>query len=297
MEQPQNTIPSNDILTSIAGILFFGPIIARTKKSVLNEWETVMQNNLFTQGYCKVWKLNLTLFVITFIMFIIDYFFPSQLLNRMIIFAAGAICILSAFSIFSCLNEVQLFTANESLQASIPHKEMIIKSFIPIYNIKLRYQTPNFQLPYRRAKESILRRTIFSFFTLLWGIQVGKLMLALIFIRLLLLLVNIDLIPNNLKKFLNRWFLMHPEEIIHNLIHKYLPKVDGDASHFNTALQYVTFTALLRLIRRNATISYDLIIPLLALFAFIAKILLTYWKYNKFPNIPILYELWSLVLK
>jgi hypothetical protein len=37
--------------------------------------------------------------------------------------------------------------------------------------------------------------------------------IALLLIRLLLLLMNIDIIPNNLKKFLNHGFLINPEEI------------------------------------------------------------------------------------
>jgi hypothetical protein len=97
---------------------------------------------------------------------------------------------------------------------------MILKSFLPFYNLKLRYQTANFQTPYWWLKESVLWRTVFSFLTLLLGIQIGTTFLALIVIRVLLLLINIDMLPNNLKRFLNHGFLMHPEEIIGKITKK-----------------------------------------------------------------------------
>ena len=289
MEQPQNTITSNDILTSLAGILFFGPFIK--------------SEHLFVQGYCRVWKLNLVLLILTFIAFVGAYFYPHLLLNRMIVLSAGAICVISAFSIFSCLNEVQLFAANETLQHEIPHKEMIIKSFLPVYNVKLWYQSTNFHTPYRWLKESILWRTFFSFVALVFGVQVGTFFLALIAIRLLLLLVNIDLIPNNLKKFLHHGFLVHPEESIGKVLsftkkeEKAGEETQIQASMMNITLQYLTFIALLRLIRRNVVIDYQLIVPLLALLYLIARALLTYWNYRRLPPLPILNELWSLVLK
>jgi hypothetical protein len=74
------------------------------------------------------------------------------------------------------MHGIQLFEANElsrgASSGGVGHKETLLKSFIPIYNISLRYQTANFQAPYRRLKESILRRTAFSFLTLLLGAKI-----------------------------------------------------------------------------------------------------------------------------
>jgi hypothetical protein len=134
--------------------------------------------------------------------------------------------------------------------------------------------------------------------------------------------MNIDIIPNNLKKFLNHGFLLHPEEVVGQVIHNMkqtlkrhtiespareeggLPTATAtqgytemQESHFNATLQYLTFAILLRLLRRNATLDYNLLIPFLALLFLIIKILLTYRKYKKLPNIPLLYELRSFVLK
>jgi hypothetical protein len=104
------------------------------------------------------------------------------------------------------------------------------------------------------------------------------------------------MLPNNLKRFLNHGFLMHPEEIIGKITKKrwYLEMPE---SHINTALQYLTFAILLRLIRRKVNLDYTLIIPALALCSLIINILFTYRKYHKFPNIPLLYEMRSLVIK
>jgi hypothetical protein len=71
---------------------------------------------------------------------------------------------------------------------------------------------------------------------------------------------------------------------------------DMAESRVNTTLQYLSFIAVLRIIWRNKSLSYELFVPVFALCFLISKILLTYWKYKKLPNIPILYELCSLLL-
>jgi hypothetical protein len=209
----------------------------------------------------------------------------------------------------------------------ILHKETIIKSFIPLYNIKLWYQTPNFQTPYRWLKESILRRTAFSFFTLLFGINVGMFIIALIIIRVLLLIMNLDIIPNNLKKFLNHGFLLHPEEITGYVTGRIpfltrLHKADEDepqthvthntneailqakqnyanmsASGFNITLQYLSFLGIVWMIHSPFVLTYETSILLVAIGFLIGKCLFTYWQYKKLPNIPFLYEGWSILLK
>jgi len=47
MNQQQNSISNNAILSALAGILFFGPLIKGKSK---NHTETEQQ---FIQGYCK----------------------------------------------------------------------------------------------------------------------------------------------------------------------------------------------------------------------------------------------------
>ncbi|MDR0283095.1 MAG: hypothetical protein LBI53_07615 [Candidatus Peribacteria bacterium] len=77
---------------------------------------------------------------------------------------------MSIVSIFMAINGIPIM--EESSQESTPllHKEQIIKSFLPVYNLDKRYALGKYQTPYRRLKESILRRSIFSYGTLLLGI-------------------------------------------------------------------------------------------------------------------------------
>ncbi|MDR2190084.1 MAG: hypothetical protein LBP53_02625 [Candidatus Peribacteria bacterium] len=216
-----------------------------------------------------------------------------------------------------------LLVENEPLTHDIQHKATILKSFIPLYNIKLRYQTPNFQSPYRRLKESILWRTIFSFFTLFFGSKMGSIIIAFLFIRLFLVLINIDIVPNNLKKLINHGFLIHPEEII-GYFRFPLPKklrpaalknisseelkttlitqakqqyADMAGSNINHLLQYLTFGILIRQLFSTTSLTYELLLPTLAISLLVARALLTYHTYKKLPNIPLLHEVRSLIIK
>ncbi|MDR0650917.1 MAG: hypothetical protein LBG59_06025 [Candidatus Peribacteria bacterium] len=156
--------------------------------------------------------------------------------------------------------------------------------------------------------------------------------IALIIIRLLLLIMNLDIIPNNLKKFLNHGFLLHPEEITGYLTGRipflsHLYKSDGteattnetqtsttpttneaitqakqnytnmSASSFNITLQYLSFLGIVWMIHRPLVLNYETSILLLAMGFLVGKCLFTYWQYKKLPNIPLLYEGRSLLLK
>lgn len=134
-------------------------------------------------------------------------------------------------------------------------------------------------------------RTAFSFFTLLFGANVGMFILALIIIRVVLLIMNLDIIPNNLKKFLNHGFLLHPEEItgyltgrIPFLAHLHKPEkkeatdelqantisttneaimqakqnyTNMSASTFNITLQYLSFLGIVWLIHSPLVLTYE----------------------------------------
>ena len=294
---------------AIAGILFFGPLVKTQNFSNLDNAE-----QQFIHGYCKIGITNIGLFIITIITFILGYFYPNEIFTRITTISCGAICLISIVSIFACLNGVQLLDPTDKTVIEIPHKATVFKSFLPFYNTALRYDTPNFQTPYRWLKESILRRTIFSIFTLLLGAKIWMIIIAIILIRMLLLLMNIDIIPNNLKKILNHGFLLHPEEIMGYLSWTITSKIkksdenktillakqgysDITVSGFNSFLQYLAFAGILRAIHKNQLLNYETWIIIFAGALFLARALLTYRKYKKIPNIPILYEILSLIIK
>jgi len=65
------------------------------------------------------------------------------------------------------INGIPIIENAQQESTPIVHKEQVIKSFLPIYNLDKRYELGKYQTPYRRLKESILRRSIFSYGTLL----------------------------------------------------------------------------------------------------------------------------------
>jgi len=149
---------------------------------------------------------------------------------------------------------------------------------------------------------------------MLFGATVGIIIIAAISIRLSLLLINIDMIPNNLKKVLNQSFLIHPEEIVGYLIGRIKATAkksdpneeiilakqaysENKASSINTLLQYLSFIGILTMLHKNLEITYTMGILGLAIMIRGGRSLLSYRTYKKRPNIPILYEIRSLIVK
>ncbi|MDR0859451.1 MAG: hypothetical protein LBO09_00240 [Candidatus Peribacteria bacterium] len=107
---PQTPISSNATLSALTGILFFGPFVQR---SMLSPEKGVAEGGggseaNFIQGYCKVGKLNIVLFLITLSVYLINYFLQTAFLQRISSLTSLAICIISTFCIVACLNEIAL---------------------------------------------------------------------------------------------------------------------------------------------------------------------------------------------
>jgi len=129
----------------------------------------------------------------------------------------------------------------------------------------------------------------------------------------MLLLINKDIIPNNLKKLINHGFLIHPEELVGYLIgniKSIIKKSDANteislakqnysnnqASNLLLFFQYLSAIGIL-IALINPTSRYEIIIIGSALFIWGGRIFLNYLQYKKLPNIPILYELRSIIIK
>jgi hypothetical protein len=65
-------------------------------------------------------------------------------------------------------------------------------------------------MPYRRLKESVLLRTFFIFGTLLLGNSFGMGVLIIIAVRIILLMLNVDIVPLSMKKAINSTFSCNP---------------------------------------------------------------------------------------
>lgn len=295
------------MLSALAGILFFAPLI-KNNENTFNQIE-----QQFIQGYKKVGIINLSLGGIIIALLIAQYILPNGIRDWAITMIVGIICLISFITSICCINQIQLFEINETEEKEIHQKEKVIKSFIPLYNRFYWYKSSNFQTPYRRLKESVFWRTIFIVITLLFGYKLGTIIILIIIIRITLLLLNKDIIPNNLKKLINHSFLIYPEEITGYIIGKIKSKYKksdssqeinkakqnystNQASNINILLQYLSSIGILAVLIHPTSI-YEISIITIALFLWMGKTIINYIQYRKLPNIPILYELRSIIIK
>jgi hypothetical protein len=118
-----------------------------------------------------------------------------------------------------------MWSENESMMKSIPQKGQLLKSFIPIVNFSTRFRKDDYNMPYWRLKESIFLRTFFVFGTLILGQSFGMGVLIIIAVRVILLLLNIDIVPLSMKKALNSYFSCNPGEITSYLFAPIISKI------------------------------------------------------------------------
>ena len=309
MENEKNIISSDAKLSAIAWVMFFAPFIKnRIKKS--EDFSEDEKN--FVYGYIQVWFVNLVFLIIVSIATLINFFEINWILNRIISIWSVAIFIISVFSIFACANELSMRGPNESLNQNIQHKWLILKSYTPILNFILRFRQENYNMPYRWLKESILLRTFFIFWTLLLWNSFGMWILIIIAIRIILLMINIDIVPLSMKKAINSTFSCNPWEMFAYIFAPIVAKIKK--SDYETILlarkqwyqqwqnfwiwiiiQYVLFFGGLFLLYRNINISLDNTILFIAMFLRIIRVILFLIHKKTLLKIPILSEIVSLI--
>ena len=210
MDVEKNIISSDVKLSAIAGVMFFAPFVKNRVKS--NSLFDESDRN-FIAWYLKIWYLNIVFLIIVLICSCLNLFLTNRVLSQVITFGSIAIFIISVFSIFSCVNNLPMWSENESIMQRIPNKLQILKVYIPIMNFVLRFRQENYNMPYRWMKESVLLRTFFIFWTLLLWNSFWIGVLIIIAIRIILLMINIDIIPFSMKKVINSSFLCNPWEV------------------------------------------------------------------------------------
>jgi hypothetical protein len=205
-----------------------------------------------------------------------------------------------------------MWSENESIMQKIPHKWQLLKAYTPIINFIFRFHQENYNMPYRRLKESVLLRTTFIFWTLLLGNSLWLGILIIIVVRVILLMLNIDIVPISMKKAINLTFLCNPWEMMAYFSAPIASKIKK--SDYETTLQtqklwyaqwqslwiwiilqYILFLGVLFLLYRWISISLDNIILFIAMILWIIRIMTFYLHKNRFQKIPILSEIISLI--
>ena len=308
METEKNIISSDAKLSAIAGVMFFAPFVKNRIKS-----EEFSEDEIsFIYGYVQVWFLNLIFLVIVLIAAITSTFEASRILTWIITIWSFAIYIISAFSAFACANDLSMRGPNESVNQNIQHKWLLLKSYTPIMNFILRFRQENYNMPYRRLKESILLRTFFIFWTLLLWNSFWMWVLIIIAVRVILLLINIDIVPLSMKKTINSLFSCNPWEIFAYFfapIVSKIKKIDYEtilqtqkqwyAQWQNfwiwIIIQYILFIGIIFLLYRTIRISLDNVVLFIAMLLRIMRVILFYIRKKTALKIPILSEIVSLV--
>ena len=308
METEKNIISSDAKLSAIAGVMFFAPFVKNRIKS-----EEFSEDEIsFINGYVQVWFLNLIFLVIVLIAAITSTFEASRILTWIITIWSFAIYIISAFSAFACANDLSMRGPNESVNQNIQHKWLLLKSYTPIMNFILRFRQENYNMPYRRLKESILLRTFFIFWTLLLWNSFWMWVLIIIAVRVILLLINIDIVPLSMKKTINSLFSCNPWEIFAYFfapIVSKIKKIDYEtilqtqkqwyAQWQNfwiwIIIQYILFIGIIFLLYRTIRISLDNVVLFIAMLLRIMRVILFYIRKKTALKIPILSEIVSLM--
>lgn len=311
MDNQQNNISSQAKLSAIAGMMFFAPFV---KNSLKSESELTEYEKNFILWYVQIWYVNIVFLLILIISKIIEIWIQSEIFTQIENVSSLAMYIVIAFSILTCIAEMNMRWKDESIMQDIQHKWMLFKSFLPIENFILRFRQKDYNMPYRRLKESVFLWINFIIRTLLFWNSAGIWILIIIVVRLVLLLLNIDIIPMSMKKWLNNLFSCNPSEIIAHISAPLIATVKK--SDLSTMLQtekqkyaqwqtlgiwiiiqYVLFLWLLFLLYRNISISVNEVILLSAFILWICRVIIFYYYKRTLPRIPILSEIIWLIFK
>ena len=309
METEKNIISPEAKLSAVAAVMFFAPFVKNRIKS--DPFFSEEERN-FIAWYLQVWFVNLVFVVVVLICAWINLFLVNWILSRIITIWSIAVFIISIFSIFSCANELSMRSDNEPIMQNIQHKWQILKAYTPILNFILRFRQENYNMPYRRLKESILLRTFFIFWTLLLWDSFGMWVLIIIGVRFVLLMLNVDIIPLSMKKAINSIFLCNPWEIFSYIFAPIVSKIKK--ADYETILQarkqwymqwqnfwiwiiiqYVLFIGILYLLYHWINISLENVILFIAMILRIIRVIIFYIKKKTILRIPILSEIISLI--
>jgi len=309
METSNNNISWEAVLSAVAGLMFFSPLI---KKDIKFNQNFSLEEKDFIASYTQVWHVNLILLLIVLFITFVNIFWIQPYLYPIMTIWSVAIYIITIVSIIMCANRLMMWEPNEMIVQKIKNKWQILKSYTPIINYYLWFRQKDYNTPYWWLKESILLRTIFIFWTILFWNAVWLWILIIILVRVMLLMLNLDIIPLSLKKSINEWFLCNPEETITYVsasIVSRIKRADYESilnreklsyqqwlSFWAWAIiQYILFIGMFFILYRTINVSIYQIIVFIAIALWIIRIIIFYINKKAILKIPILSEIVSIV--
>ncbi|MCK9466879.1 MAG: hypothetical protein M0P94_00980 [Candidatus Absconditabacterales bacterium] len=212
MNKKQKTY-SNKTELALSALMFFSPLIQNLiKKNNINIEES--EKN-FLNGYIKLGYFNIILLGISVFFQIIYYTSNNKLFQSLGIILSIVLGIsLVIGSVYAILNK-EILGKNNEKDFNYKDEKLLdnILYYIPVYNVYKRYNEHKFENPNILLKESLLLRTVFTVFLLIFP---GE---NLIIILILIVALRIISIANGLyggEKFniiINKIFKKNPEEI------------------------------------------------------------------------------------
>lgn len=197
---------------ALAAVMFFALMV---KGLVEKNNDLTTEEKTFVQSYIQYGYITMISGIITLIMVIVYYFFPSILVYRIhMISIVATISLLVVGSIWVVSWTVIIQGENKQYNKIQHDVAEVILYYIPLYNIYARYKAHTFQEPNMRIKESILRWTARTCITLALQSNILSVCILLcISIRIATIAAGIDIIGKKTKDIINKIFSVNPEEI------------------------------------------------------------------------------------
>ncbi len=202
---------------ALAALCFFSPFVHYFLRHMTTDLSE--QERSFISWYIRLWYIILVLGIITLGLQISWYILVFNDTVALLTTLCSLLTIISIIiGIFLVISDIPL---TSSMVVWWTHASMLIHQghthilpvYLPVYNHYLRYRMHNFTTPHRWTKESLLRRVLVMLISFSGYEFLTILILFIVFLRVVMLSIGIDLISLSIKQRLNTLFTKNIEEL------------------------------------------------------------------------------------
>ena len=311
---------------ALASLLFFAPLVRwllREDKLPLSDEDKTFIESYMWRGYITI-ALTIIVLAIGLLSLFMDFTILTLIYGRWlyVIIASIVAWVIGIIANRTLIKwPIKLFV-NEEMNHD---KGNMFVSYLPWYNIFLRYSLKKFDKPYWRAKESLIRRWVITIVSVIFQNELAAIFMVLLLItRIVTLLSGIDIISKKHKDTWNHLFHTNPEEIrayitgtfsylFHKMKHdpnislleiinnhkkpyQQLYSFDHNAT---LILEYILWITLLVMISMWPISLYIKWVTSVMFFVGLLVLLSRYimmWVRNTFPLIPLFHEISTLLI-
>jgi hypothetical protein len=157
----------------------------------------------------------LILLAITIASGVANYFLSNAILSVAYAMSLGLVLIVLLVGTICVLSDVSLLVKNNLTVTfyTVGDKKSLLLTFLPLYNVYVRYTLHNFGEPNRWVKESLLWRTFFVLLALTNHPLILSVVIILLILRVATLMAGLDILHIQAKSSISNLFTKNPEEI------------------------------------------------------------------------------------